>query len=899
MSASLRRAVLGLCCVVAVIGAGGAAASARSGLGAPSAPGARSGSLLGLPALSSANRFNYAPAGRVVSPKSVADATPVDDDFVTAGTLDPAVATSGGTPQPSPSASETAHDFQSSGNATRVRLDGVGMEEAGPNVPGAWFSVSLHAPASGPVRIRVEDAASDTADYTVLVDGVAVHHRAPQVLQQGLVSESGDQFMGLVHYSFAVPASVLAGAPRDATGRVLTVEFQNGSDPGPGAEVSRVWAISPASRPAAAAGAGTVANAAGAIRDSGATITAGSGSRPYATYDFGRDVGGKVAFDVSGVTQPITVGLAYSESSEYMTSASDQACGTSGTCTETNYLTINPGQTTVTDPDLRGAFRYLMVFADTPGTIRISHLRVDFTPDPGVSDPAEYSGAFLSGSNLLNRLWYAGAYTVEMDTIDPTTGRPYPATPGPLDFDATVGTGTTAIEDGAKRDRLDWAGDQSVEDPTALISNPGGSTAGEALAAENSFSFLAANAFPSGEIPGVQITNTLGFQQGWGVYSLLAVLNYDDIYMYTGDRSFLDQWWPTIKAELGWAQGLVGADGLINVGSFGSSWGYGASGELGYVNGVYVLALREMAAIASLEGDSSLAASYATEADSVAAAMNASLWNASAGAYQVSTTDAAIPQDANAAALAAGVATGSRATSVLAYLNGPMATKYGTETIDRPGDIVGQYVSPFVTYDQLLGELEQNSTATTDAAVASLERTWGYMLSSPLGTDSSFWEAVSLQGNPEMGSYTSLAHGWASGPTPLLTNEVLGVTPTGGGLSSFTVLPHPPSSLPWAEGRVATPDGPVLAAWRKQGAKDFELEVQAPAGSTYTAGVPAGQGASVSANGRLIWAHGQATAPGVSEQDGYVEIAGQRGTVVLTERAQGSSVGAGVSSHRQ
>jgi Bacterial alpha-L-rhamnosidase C-terminal domain len=67
--------------------------------------------------------------------------------------------------------------------------------------------------------------------------------------------------------------------------------------------------------------------------------------------------------------------------------------------------------------------------------------------------------------------------------------------------------------------------------------------------------------------------------------------------------------------------------------------------------------------------------------------------------------------------------------------------------------------------------------------------------------------------------------------------------------------------LPWAEGRVPTPNGPVLAAWRQgtSGAKSFEMEVRAPRGSTYTAGVPVMNGTSVSANGRLIWADGHAT----------------------------------------
>ena len=884
-----------------------AASAASGGQGVSAQKG--HGGLLGLPPLSAASRYGYAPATRTVSPRSVVTYTAQQSDFVTAGSMTPSVTVSGKSPTNSgPSASEAAHDFLSGPHATRVRLMGAAVEEAGPNVARAWFSVVLHAPAHGSVRVRVEDAASASADYRVLVDGTDVYHRGPLSSQAGLVSESGPQFKGLLHYSFDVPQAVLARAPLSRSGRLLTVEFRNGLSPGPGARIARVWAYSASPRKSSSSVsqgsgnpyAGSVAAPSSAISGRGMTMQASTYARPYAIFDFGRDVGGQVSFDVSGLAKPVTLGLAFAESYEYMTSVSDQACGTSGLCTETHYLTIHPGQTTVTDPSLRGGFRYLMVFLDSPGALRISRLHVDFTPNPGVSNPASYSGAFLSSSGLLNSIWYAGAYTAEMDTIDPTTGRPFPPTPGPLVNNATIASGPTAVVDGAKRDRLDWGGDQSVEDSTLLLSNPGSHassdptvpTGGGALAAQDSFAFLASHAFSNGEIPGVYLTKTLGFQQSWGVYSLLEVLNYYEIYLYTGDRAFLDRFWPAIQADLAWARGLVGSDGLVSMpAQFSGSWGYGASGQLTYINSVYILALKDMTKIASLEGDASVATAYSSEASSVAAAVNSHLWDASAGAYEVSTTDAAIPQDGNAMALVAGVATGQRASSVISHLNGPMATKYGTETINQSGNIVGQYVSPFITYDQLLGELGQNTRTTTDVALAQLERLWGYMLTSPLGTSSTFWEGVSLHGNPEMGSYTSLAHGWASGPVSLLTNQILGVTPTAGGLSGFSVLPHPPSSLPWAEGRVPGPSGTVTAAWRQSGGgRHFGLEVQAPSTDTYTAGVPvSSHGESVWANGNLVWSGTQAKTSAVRETNGYVEISGLSGTTTLLEQACTSS----------
>lgn len=876
--------------VVALVGAlvGGvtsAAESAASGVGGAGSASAVSG-MLGLPALSAAQRYVEAPSSRIVVPRSVREFTAADDDFVTAGSLNPSVTVAGASPvNGGPSQSEAAHEFLASSHSTRVRLMGVAVRQAGPSIPRAWFSYRLHVPASGPVRIRVEDVASATADYWVLINGVRVYHRVPQQPQTGLVSESGPQFKGLLHYSFQVPPQVLAAAPLSGNGRAIRIEFRNTLTPGPGARIARVWTISPAASgggPVAPYG-GTVTSPQRAWSAGGMSISSATYGRPFAIFGFGKDIGGQVSFRVSAVSRPVTVGLAFSESSEYMTSASDFSGGSSGVWTETHYLTIKPGQASVTDPVIRGGFRYLMVFLGSPGSLRIFGLHVDYTPDPGVTSLRDYPGAFLSSSTLLNRLWYAGAYTVQMDTINPATGRPYPATPGPSANNATIASGSTAIVDGAKRDRLDWAGDQSVEDPVAYLS------AGQALAAKNSFEWLASHPFPNGELPGVYLP-CCSFQSGWGSYALFDVANYYDYYLYTGSHAFLTKWWPAIKGDLAWAHSLVGTDNLIDLpGQYGGSWGYGASGRVTFMNALYVWVLRMAAQAATVQGDTSLAASYTAQATATSSAINATNWNSLAGAYQVSPSDSAIPQDANAMAMVAGVATGARAQQALAYLRNHMVTRYGTETINVPGNVVGQYVSPFITYYQLLGELGLNTTDSTDAAVSALERTWGYMLKSPVGTASTFWEGISLNGYPEMGSYTSLSHGWAAGVVPLLTNQILGVAPTGGGLSTFSVLPHPAGSLHWAEGRVPTPYGPVLAAWRSGPAGQsttghFQLRVDAPAGTTFTAGVPVQAGASVRANGHLVWSNGHATASGVAEQDGYVQVTGQRGTLTLSER---------------
>jgi hypothetical protein len=82
---------------------------------------------------------------------------------------------------------------------------------------------------------------------------------------------------------------------------------------------------------------------------------------------------------------------------------------------------------------------------------------------------------------LLNRIWYAGAYTNQICTIEPDTGnalvhlgeegfsREDDQSPVNVTWynNYTITGGKSALVDGAKRDRLVWAGGMSIP-PSAL-----------------------------------------------------------------------------------------------------------------------------------------------------------------------------------------------------------------------------------------------------------------------------------------------------------------------------------------------------------------------------------------------------------------------------------------------
>ncbi|HEU5026901.1 MAG TPA: alpha-L-rhamnosidase C-terminal domain-containing protein [Spirillospora sp.] len=798
---------------------------------------------LGLPSLSRAGHYVLAPSGRTVRPAKVGEAYGVNGDYVSADSA----------------ASETSGHGLEPGTSTTGKADGVMVRRTGAEA-GAGFAYTMRA-GPGPVTLRVEEAGSATAHYDVLVNGTVVHERKPDPAQAGVWSGDKD---GLVHYEVDVPARVAGSSG------TIKVEFRNADDPGPGARIHAVWTLAQHGRASAAPYGATVRNPVGAFHGGTTTLASNEYGRPYAIYDFGKEVGGQVQVTADVRKGTPRLGLAFSESGQYLTTASDYSQDPVGLATETHYLDTKAGRTAMTDPVIRGGFRYLMVFLDGPGEVRLSDLRLKFTADPANPDLDGYKGAFLSSDDTLNRLWYAGAYTVQMATIDPKTGRPYPGQEGPVRNDAIVGEGDSVISDGAKRDRMIWGGDNAVSDAVSYL------TTGQSAPAANAVAFMAKGQSPQGQIPGLYLTDKFGYNMGWGEYAAWWVGNYWTHYLYTGDKAFFDKWYDAMKKNVAWMQSKVGSDGLLDMKGAGGTWGYGNEGKGTYVSSLYVHMLGQAAQAAEAQGDTALAKTYRDSAARTAKAVNDDLWDPAAGAYKVGPTDANHPQDGNAMAVVAGVATGDRAKSVLKFFGDRLADPHGDLTVDKAGGVVPQYISPFVSGQSLLAYASQGDMA---GAMSVLGRTWYPMLGKD--TPGTLWENVSTAGAPQLGSYTSLSHGWAASPTSFLTNQVLGVTPTSGGFSTFTVLPHPVKGLSWAEGKVPTPRGDITAAWTRRGGT-FTLRVAAPGGTAATAGVPASGASEVRVNGSVVWRNGTAVEPGVTVRDGLVQVPGLTGSSVLT-----------------
>jgi hypothetical protein len=481
-------------------------------------------------------------------------------------------------------------------------------------------------------------------------------------------------------------------------------------------------------------------------------------------------------------------------------------------------------------------FRYLQISldalpADAPaavpyGEISLDAVWVDFTAYVGT--PGSYRGWFLSSDDDLNRYWYGAAYTNELvtdtfraDDVDPRGAD----TPG-LD-------GRLVLHDGAKRDRDPYVGDLAVSARTLYLTHDDAAAAARDVLAD-----LAAHQRADGWIPPASIN---GYTLPLFDYPLWWVTCSWDYVLHTGDRAYATTWYPALLKVLdSWYPSVTDTDGLLSKGLNGTG-GYGdyaflgRTGKITYYNANYVQALNDAAALARWLGKGSDADRWTARAAQVAAAVNATLWDAAAGAYLDSATDAVRhAQDGNAIAITSGVAGADRAASALAHLDATTVLPYGNAFMDNDTLFAGasQRVYAFTSYPELIARFR---TGRADSALDQIRRTYGWMDSHDPGT--THWEGIGPDGTPYEGAYTSMAHGWSTGVLPALTNELLGVRPTAPGFAGWEVVPSP-GDVAWASGQVPTPHGPLSASWTHPAKGVLTLALDAPHGTRGSVSVP-------------------------------------------------------------
>jgi hypothetical protein len=575
----------------------------------------------------------------------------------------------------------------------------------------------------------------------------------------------------------------------------------------------------------------------GQLLSGGTTTIQGMGS--YIVLDFGKEVGGIPSLQFGAVSDSAqSVFLAFSESVLYTGPQSDLSSGrpTDGSLSAT--ATAN-GTYSVPTENLRGGFRYLTIGLETSGSVELSGVTLNFTPAPTLSDLRAYSGSFRSNDELINRVWYAGAYTVQMDSIDPHQGRVWPAPASLWLNDELAGSGATILVDGAKRDRAVWPGDLGISALTAFV------TTGDTLSMKNDLDTLFAGQDSAGCLPvaGWQF-GALPISDTYHLWTLIGVTNY---FLYSGDRSWVISHWPQIKKAIAFSTLKIGAQGLLSV-DLTSDWGRDVSGgEEISANALLFQALQGASFLATIAGDPTAQSLYTATAASVRAAINLYLWDASAGMYMDVPGSSLHPQDGNSLAVWFGIPDSTaKSLSISTALKGRW-NQFGATTPERTNAIA--------TFPGSM-EVMAHFVAGDDAIALSLIRLeWGYMLSSPNGTASTFWEGYLQDGTFDYApAYMSLSHGWATGPTSALTNYVAGIGPELSSTVPFHVIPHP-GDLTQASATVSLPAGTVSTSWKyAQNGNSFSETITAPNGVAGRYGIPTGGSPiTISIDGQAVW----------------------------------------------
>jgi hypothetical protein len=502
--------------------------------------------------------------------------------------------------------------------------------------------------------------------------------------------------------------------------------------------------------------------------------------------DFGREVEGRVEFQ-SDCDCDAWVTIQYGESAE------EAKAG--GHFVGTDLLRI-ANHSTAYGP--KAGFRYAKIrFVGGGPEIKFKTIQLD-----GIYYPVEYKGSFESSDPLLNRIWETGAYTMHLCMQDD-------------------------IWDAVKRDRGRWIGDLDV----------GGRVVNSVFADH----FLVEDTMTRliGESPVTEQVNTI---PGYSALWVTAVAEY---YRHTGAKDFLASVHTRLVELLKLMDsGFDDRDVFANPGKqwLFVDWSPGLFADTPEARQAtqieYYRAYKEGAYLLRELNDNATADHYEKRAGAIRAATNQYLRDTKTGTYG--------PRwQTNAMAIVSGLATPEQ------Y---PVLWDNVLENVaqDRPDSPI---ISPYYNYYVVSAMAQAGHRAE---ALQWIRTYWGGMLAEGA---TSFWEAydlrwpktnshVSLQADGTTGYFVSLAHGWSSGPTAWLMEQVLGINPTSSGFGHVAIRPDL-IDLSWARGAEPTPSGPIKVDIKNDGT--FRLALDLPPSVDADVLIPiANEKSSVYVNGAVV-----------------------------------------------
>jgi hypothetical protein len=304
-------------------------------------------------------------------------------------------------------------------------------------------------------------------------------------------------------------------------------------------------------------------------------------------------------------------------------------------------------------------------------------------------------------------------------------------------------------------------------------------------------------------------------------YTFYWFLGIYDYYLYTGDKSFIEKFYPRMVTLMDYCLSRRNENGMM-VGLPGD-WVYldwapmSKKGEVSFEQLLFCRSLETMSVCAGLVKDDQAAARYRELASSLKSKLIPAFWSDEKHAFIHNRVNG-VKTD-----------TVTRYTNMFAIFFGYLDKQKQQEVKQQVllNDQVQKITTPYMRFYELealcaLGEQNYVRKEMKDY--------WGGMLD--LGA-TSFWEKYdsdekgadhySMYGRP-FGK--SLCHAWGASPIYLLGKYFIGVKPLSPGYKEFVVEPSL-GGLEWMEGTVPTPDGNIFVSCNLK-----NIKVRSSAGGT-------------------------------------------------------------------
>lgn len=447
----------------------------------------------------------------------------------------------------------------------------------------------------------------------------------------------------------------------------------------------------------------------------------------------------------------------------------------------------------------KGAFRYAVVrFTGGASPLRIKSIRLD-----SIYYPVKYAGSFESSDPLLNRIWQVGAYTGHLSMQDD-------------------------IWDAPKRDRGRWMGDLDVS--------------GRVIDTVFADQFLMQDTMDrlikeAGDPVHADVNSIPGYSAFW-------IMGQADYYRHTGNREYLKSIVEPLSQLLEYMESELDDQKLFA--NTKKAWPFvDWSPDLNEDTAEARRATQLEFAKAFAEGTWLLEEAGA-DADDIAK------FNLESQQLKFAAQNLLLDQAANTF--------GSRwETNAMAIFSGVADAKQVSDIWDK---VLSQprhfMITPYYNFYVITAMAQAGHRRE---ALDWIREFWGGMVNEGA---TSFWEAYdpswpkgnyheSLQADNGQGYFVSLCHGWSSGPTAWLTEQVLGIQPQAAGFSEVNIRPDL-AGLEWARGTEPTPHGPIKVDLHARG-DAVDTAVDLPDGVTAGVSIPALKGATtVEVNGEATTA---------------------------------------------